>query len=129
MLIVVGALVVAWLAFVLFVAIAKPDDTTLRGALRLLPDIVRLVRRLVADRSIPRRTRWLVWVLLVYLVSPIDIIPDFIPVVGYADDAIITSLVLRHVIRTAGMPKVAEHWPGSPEGLDTLQVLLRLPAA
>ena len=128
-LIVVGALVAAWLAFVLFVAIAKPDDTRLRDALRLLPDIVRLVRRLVADRSIPRRTRWLVWILLVYLVSPIDLIPDFIPVVGYADDAIITSLVLRHVIRTAGMAKVAELWPGTPEGLDALQRLLRLPGA
>ena len=126
-LIVVGAIVAAWLAFVLFIAIVKPDDTRLRDALRLLPDIVRLVRRLVADRSIPRRTRWLVWILLGYLVSPIDIVPDFIPVVGYADDAIITSLVLRHVIRTAGMAKVAEHWPGTPEGLDALQRLLRLP--
>jgi uncharacterized membrane protein YkvA (DUF1232 family) len=125
--VVVGAIVAAWLAFVLFVAIAKPDDTSLRDALRLLPDIVRLVRRLVADRSIPRRTRWLVWFLLGYLVLPIDIVPDFIPVVGYADDAIITSLVLRHVIRTAGLPKVAEHWPGSPEGLAALQRLLRLP--
>ena len=60
LLIVVGALVAVWLAFVLFVATAKPDDTSLRDALRLLPDIVRLVRRLVADRTIPRRTRWLI---------------------------------------------------------------------
>ena len=126
-LIVVGAIVAAWVAFVLFVAIAKPDDTSLGDALRLLPDVVRLVRRLVADRSIPRRTRWLVWILLAYLVSPVDLVPDFVPVVGYADDAIITSFVLRHVIRTAGMPKVAEHWPGSPEGLIALQRLLRLP--
>ncbi len=128
-LILVGAMVVAWLAFVVFVAIAKPDDTSVHGALRLLPDIVRLVRRLVADRSIPRRTRWLVWALLAYLVSPIDLIPDFVPVVGYADDAIITSLVLRHVIRKSGMEKVAEHWPGSLDGLATLQRLLRLPNA
>lgn len=127
LLIVVGALVAVWLAFVLFVAIAKPDDTSLRDALRLLPDIVRLVRRLVADRTIPRRTRWLIWALLVYLVLPIDLIPDFVPVLGYADDAIIASLVLRRVIRRAGMAKVEEHWPGTPEGLDSLQRLLRLP--
>jgi uncharacterized membrane protein YkvA (DUF1232 family) len=127
-LIVVIAIVAAWLVFVLFVALAKPDDTTLRDALRLLPDIVRLVRRLVADREIPRRTRWLVWFLLGYLVLPIDLVPDFIPVLGYADDAVITSLVLRHVIRTAGIAKVAEHWPGTPDGLATLQRLLRLPS-
>jgi uncharacterized membrane protein YkvA (DUF1232 family) len=127
LLIVALAIVVAWLAFVAFVAILKPDDTTLRDALRLLPDIVRLVRRLVADPEIPRRTRWLVWFLLGYLVLPIDLVPDFIPVLGYADDAVITSLVLRHVIRQAGMAKVDEHWPGSPEGLTALQRLLRLP--
>jgi uncharacterized membrane protein YkvA (DUF1232 family) len=127
LLIVVGALVAVWLAFVLFVAIAKPDDTSLRDALRLLPDIVRLVRRLVGDRTIPRRPRWLVWALLVYLVLPIDLIPDFVPVLGYADDAIITALVLRHVVRRAGMAKVEEHWPGTPEGLVALQRLLRLP--
>jgi len=127
-LIVLVAIVAAWLVFVLFVALAKPDDTTLRDALRLLPDIVRLVRRLVADHEIPRRTRWLVWFLLGYLVLPIDIIPDFLPGVGYADDAVITSLVLRHVIRTAGAAKVGEHWPGTPDGLATLQKLLRLPS-
>jgi uncharacterized membrane protein YkvA (DUF1232 family) len=129
LLVVVGALVALWLAFLVFVAIAKPDDTNLRDTLRLLPDIVRLVRRLVADRSIPRRTRWLVWALLAYLVSPIDVIPDFVPVLGYADDAIITSLVLRHVIRRAGTAKVAENWPGTQEGLVVLQRLLRLPDA
>ena len=129
LLIVVGALVALWLTFVLFVAIAKPDDTTVRDALRLLPDVVRLVRRLVADRTIPRRTRWLVWALLAYLVLPIDLIPDFVPVLGYADDAIITSLVLRHVIRRAGVAKVAEHWPGTPDGLVALQRLLRLPGS
>ena len=129
LLIVVGVLVAVWLAFVLFVAIAKPDDTSVRDALRLLPDIVRLVRRLVADRTIPRRTRWPVWALLAYLVFPIDLIPDFVPVLGYADDVIITSLVLRYVIRRAGMAKVEEHWPGTPEGLAALQRLLRLPGS
>jgi uncharacterized membrane protein YkvA (DUF1232 family) len=127
--IVVGALVVLWLAFVLFVALAKPDDVSVREALRLLPDVVRLVRRLVADRAISRRTRWLVWVLLAYLVFPIDLIPDFVPGLGYADDAIITLLVLRHVIRRAGMAKVDEHWPGTPDGLAALQRLLRLPSS
>ena len=128
-LVVLGALVAVWLAFLLFVAIAKPDDTRLRDAVRLLPDVVRLVRRIVADPAIPRRTRWLVWALLAYLVVPIDLIPDFVPGLGYADDVIVTSLVLRYVIRRAGMAKVEERWPGTPEGLDALRRLLRLRAA
>jgi uncharacterized membrane protein YkvA (DUF1232 family) len=116
-----------WLAFVAFVFVVRPDQTSVRDALRLLPDTVRLVRNLATDRGSPRRTRWLVWVLLAYLVSPIDLIPDFIPVVGFADDVIISSFVLRHVIRRAGPEKLDEHWPGSRPGLATLRKLLRLP--
>lgn len=115
-----------WLAFIMFVWLIRPDNTSLGDATRLLPDTLRLVRRLSADRSIPRATRWWVWVLLVYLASPIDLVPDFIPVIGYADDAIITSFVLRHVIARAGAPKLREHWPGSEEGLSTLMRILRL---
>ena len=64
-------------------------------------------------RTIPRRTRALVWLLLAYLAVPIDIVPDFIPVIGYADDAIITSLVLRHVLRRAGHDKL--RWSNTHE--------------
>ena len=128
-LIVAAAFVALWLAFIAFVFIARPDDASLRDAVRLLPDTLRLIRRIAGDRTIPRRTRALVWLLLVYLAVPIDIVPDFIPVIGYADDAIITSLVLRHVLRRAGHDKLRGHWPGSPEGLSTLTRLLRLPEA
>jgi uncharacterized membrane protein YkvA (DUF1232 family) len=125
--IVAACLVVAWLAFVAFVFVVRPDEASLRDATRLLPDTLRLVRRLAADRMIPRRTRWLVWLLLVYLVSPLDLVPDFVPVIGLADDAIITAFVLRHVIRRAGPGKLQQHWPGSTDGLATLTRLLRLP--
>ncbi|MDQ6854315.1 MAG: DUF1232 domain-containing protein [Actinomycetota bacterium] len=57
---------------------------------------------------------------------PIDLIPDFLPVVGYADDAILTALVLHRLLRTAGPTKLAEHWPGTPEGLATLTQMLHL---
>jgi uncharacterized membrane protein YkvA (DUF1232 family) len=78
--------------------------------------------------AIPRSTRWWIWALLIYLAVPIDLVPDFVPVIGYADDAIITSFVLRHVIARAGPAKLTEHWPGSPEGLAALMRLLRLRA-
>jgi uncharacterized membrane protein YkvA (DUF1232 family) len=123
-----AVLVGVWLCFVAFVFIVRPDRTSLRDAVRLLPDTLRLVKRLSTDRELPRRTRAVVWVLLVYLASPIDLVPDFIPIIGYADDAVITSFVLRHVMRRAGPAKLREHWPGSDDGLATLTRLLRLSA-
>jgi len=132
--VVAGTLVVVWLVFVAFVVVAGRRRSGVafvspQGALRLLPDTVRLVRGLCRDDAIPRRTRWLVFVLLAYLVSPIDIIPDFVPVIGFADDVVITSLVLRHVIRRSGSAALERHWPGSPEGLAALRSLLRLGGA
>jgi uncharacterized membrane protein YkvA (DUF1232 family) len=125
-LVAVGTVVVLWIALVAFVAIARPDETSVRDALRLLPDTVRTLRRLASDRTVPRGARWLVWALLGYLASPIDLIPDFLPVIGYADDAIVTSFVLRRVLARAGADKLDEHWAGGPEGLAALRRLLRL---
>ncbi len=127
-LVVAAVLVAMWLAFIVWVWLIRPDGSSLSDATRLLPDTLRLVRRLAADRSLPKSTQWWIWVLLIYLASPIDLVPDFVPVIGYADDAIITSFVLRHVIARSGPDKLSEHWPGSPEGLTTLVRLLRIRA-
>lgn len=123
-----GALVVVWLLLVAVFFAARPKDTNVRDALRLLPDTLRLVKRLATDRTIPLRTRLPVWLLLAYLVSPIDIVPDFVPVIGYADDVIISSLVLRHFVGRVGPDKLVEHWPGTADGLDTVRRVLRVPA-
>ena len=125
----VASLTIAWIVLLVVAFAFRPDRASIPDLLRLLPDTVRLVRRLTKDRTLPRATRWSVWMLLAYLVSPIDLIPDFVPVVGYADDVIITSIVLRRLVRRAGPEKLREHWPGSPEGLAQLQRLLRLPAS
>jgi uncharacterized membrane protein YkvA (DUF1232 family) len=58
--------------------------------------------------------------LLAYLASPIDLVPDFIPVAGYADDAIIVAAVLRSVARHAGVQAVERHWPGTRDGFAAL---------
>jgi uncharacterized membrane protein YkvA (DUF1232 family) len=121
-----GALAVLWLVVVAVLIAARPDGDSIREAVRLLPDTLRLIKRLATDRTIPFGTRLPIYLLLVYLASPIDLIPDFIPVIGYADDAVVTSVVLRWLIRRAGAGKVTEHWPGTPEGLARLQRLLRL---
>jgi uncharacterized membrane protein YkvA (DUF1232 family) len=107
----------------------RPRGNLLREALRLLPDLLRLARRLAADRATPRAARVRLWLLLGYLAVPIDIVPDFVPVLGYADDAIIVSLVLRSVVRSAGAPAVQRHWPGTDDGLAALRRLTRLQPA
>jgi uncharacterized membrane protein YkvA (DUF1232 family) len=100
-----------------------PDTVSMRAALRLLPDLIRLIRRLAADDNLPNGVRVRLLLLLIYLASPIDLVPDFVPVVGYADDAIIVALVLRSVVRRVGPDALDHHWPGTPAGL---QVIRRL---
>lgn len=123
---VVAGLVLLWVVLVGVLWVTKPDETTVREALRLLPDVVRLVSRLARDPAVPRRVRLVLVVLLVYLVSPIDLVPDFVPVLGYADDAVVVALTLRWVVRHAGIDVVADRWPGTPQGLDAVRRLARV---
>jgi uncharacterized membrane protein YkvA (DUF1232 family) len=90
---------------------------------RFLPDCLVLFRRLLADPRVPRRHKALLGVLVGYLAMPIDLVPDFIPVLGQLDDALVVALVLRRVLRASGEALVREHRPG-PES--TLAVLRRL---
>jgi uncharacterized membrane protein YkvA (DUF1232 family) len=120
--IVLGAgigLVVVWLALIVALLLAgrRYERPSLGEMLRLLPDLLRLLKRLAGDKSLPGGVRVRLWLLLAYLAVPIDLIPDFIPVIGYADDAIIVALALRSVARRAGLPALQRHWPGSPAGL------------
>jgi uncharacterized membrane protein YkvA (DUF1232 family) len=98
----------------------RPKGSLLGEALRLLPDLFRLLPRLAGDPNVRRAARVRLWLLLGYLAIPIDLVPDFVPVLGYADDAIIVSLVLRSVARRAGAPVVRRHWPGTDDGLAAL---------
>ena len=99
------------------------DPARLRDVMRLVPDVVRLIQRLARDDTLPRGVRWRLSALLVYLVLPIDLVPDFIPVIGYADDAVVVALALRSVVRAAGPAAIERHWPGSPEGLRVVERL------
>ncbi|MGH3885208.1 MAG: YkvA family protein [Pseudonocardiaceae bacterium] len=123
---ILGALLLAWLALVLTLITVRPRGGLLREALRLLPDVLRLVRRLAVDKSLPRGVRVRLTLLLVYLALPIDLIPDFIPVLGYADDAIIVTAVLRGVVRRAGLDAVRAHWSGTDDGFTALARLTGL---
>jgi uncharacterized membrane protein YkvA (DUF1232 family) len=124
-----AALLLAWAALVVALVLARPRGALLTEALRLLPDVLRLIRRLAADPDLPRGVRIRLGALLVYLAVPIDLIPDFIPVLGYADDAIIVTAVLRSVVRRAGIGAVRAHWPGTDDGFAALARLTGLPGA
>jgi uncharacterized membrane protein YkvA (DUF1232 family) len=117
---VAAGLLLAWVALIAALVIMRPRGGLLREALRLLPDVLRLLPRLAADRSLPRGVRVRLALLLAYLASPIDLVPDFIPVVGYADDAIIVAAVFRSVVRRAGARAIQRHWPGTEDGFAAL---------
>ena len=89
---------------------------------------MRLLKRLATDRTVSMGVRIWLGLLLVYLLSPIDLIPDFIPVLGYADDALVVAIALRFATRRAGAPAVPRHWPGTPDGLAAVLRLAGLPA-
>ena len=121
---VLGGLLLLWLVLLVVLWKAAPEQTRLRDALRLLPDVIRLVKRLAGDRSLSRGVRVRLLLLLAYLAFPLDLVPDFIPVLGYADDAIVVVLVLRSVARSAGPQALERHWPGTPDGLAAVRQLV-----
>ena len=91
----------------------------------LLPNLVALFKGLSREPRVPRKSKVLLVVGVVWFASPIDLIPEFIPVLGPLDDAVVAALILRHILRKAGKEVVAEHWRGDPA---TLNRLLRLSA-
>jgi uncharacterized membrane protein YkvA (DUF1232 family) len=126
---VVAALILVWPALAAALWLLRPDKVGVQDMLRLLPDVLRLLKRLAVDPEMPRRIRVALIALLAFIASPIDLIPDFIPVLGIADDVIITALVLRWITRTAGPEALTAHWPGTPDGLAALRRLCGLPEA
>ena len=121
-----SGLLLLWGALVIALWVARPDELRVRDAIRLLPDLVRMLRRLADDDRLPRGVRVRLWLLLGYLALPIDLVPDVIPVIGYADDAVIVALALRSVTRVAGAAALDRHWPGTPEGLRAVRRLAGL---
>lgn len=121
-LVAVGVCLILYLSLIVALVAAgrRRDARALAG---FVPDCVVLFRRLLADDRVPRRRKLALLALMAYLATPIDLIPDFIPVAGQLDDAIAVALVLRFVLRGAGPELLREHWPGPDASLD---VLLRI---
>jgi uncharacterized membrane protein YkvA (DUF1232 family) len=110
-----------YLAVVLaFVLAGRREDA--RALAGFVPDSVVLFSRLLRDERLPRRHKLLVAALIPYLAFPVDLIPDFVPVAGQLDDAVLVAFVLRRIAR-ASPDLIREHWPGPPS---SLRVVLRL---
>ena len=115
-LIVVGAALALYALAILALVLAGRRAHAVAIA-RLIPDALVLVKRLAQDERVPRRTRWMLAGVALYLVMPVDLVPDFVPVAGQLDDALVVGLAIRAVLRAAGPDVLADRWPGPPEGL------------
>jgi uncharacterized membrane protein YkvA (DUF1232 family) len=124
-----AALIVVGLyaAFVLAL-MAAGRRSQARAVAGFVPDCIVLIKRLIADGRVPRSRKLPLVLLTGYLLSPIDLVPDFIPVAGQLDDAILVALALRFLTRSSGPDLVREHWPGPPESLRTVLRLAGAPS-
>jgi len=97
--------------------------TAAKEVAAFLPNLARLFKGLIGDSRVPRSSKALLIFGAAWITSPIDLIPEFIPVLGPLDDAVVAALILRRVLKRAGADVVADHWRGDPA---TLERLLRL---
>ena len=98
----------------------RPRGVPLGEVVRVIPDVVRLVRALIGDPVVPLPVKVALVSLMVWLLSPIDLIPEFIPVLGPVDDAVMAVLVLRYVRRRLGIEALQSRWAGTPQGFALL---------
>jgi uncharacterized membrane protein YkvA (DUF1232 family) len=124
-LIVLAILLALYAAFVLVLLISGRRRQA-RAFAGFVPDCAILFKRLATDPGVPRSRKVALLLSAAYLALPFDLVPDFIPVAGQLDDAILVALVLRSLIRGAGTEVVRRHWPGPDE---SLHALLRLAGA
>ena len=117
-----GAALVLYGLLVVWLIVAGRTEAV-RAVAGFVPDCVVLFRRLLADDRVPRRKKLVLAALVPYLVLPFDLVPDFIPVAGYLDDAVVVAFVLRYALHGSGPELIEQHWPGPGS---SLEVVLRL---
>ncbi|MBM3220613.1 MAG: DUF1232 domain-containing protein [Candidatus Rokubacteria bacterium] len=108
---------------------ARGREPSLKALLRALPDIGRLIARLVADPVLPRTAKIALGAAALYLLSPVDLIPDLIPFLGYADDVLLAAIVVDGILNYVDRALVLKYWPGSAESLDRVARAARVLAA
>jgi uncharacterized membrane protein YkvA (DUF1232 family) len=117
---IIVALVAVWAAFLVLFFALRPKGVSVREIVGVIPDVLRLLRSVVSDGSAPLDVRLVLVGLMAWIVSPIDLIPEFIPVLGPLDDVVVAVVAMRYVRRRVGMEDLRRRWAGTPEGFALL---------
>ena len=113
-------LVALWVLLLILFWALRPKGVPVRELLRVIPDVLRLLRSIIGDRSAPPDVRLVLVGLLAWIVSPIDLIPEFIPVLGPIDDVVVAVVAMRYVRRRVGIEDLRRRWTGTDEGFALL---------
>lgn len=109
-----------WVILLLLFWALRPKNVSVRDLLGLIPDVLRLLRSVIGDPSAPPDVRLVLVGLLAWIVSPIDLIPEFIPVLGPIDDVVVAVIAMRYVRRRVGVEDLRRRWTGSDDGFTLL---------
>lgn len=100
-----------------------PPPPRWREAVMAVPNLAKLLTRLMKDPRVSRRSKILAMGTVAYVVSPIDLLPDVIPLVGQVDDIILLVFALNHLVRNSGEHVIREHWDGDRDVLEVIRML------
>jgi len=114
-------LVALWALLIMVLWLLRPKGLALSEVIRVVPAVLRLLRSIITDSNAPKDVRLVIGLLFVWIISPIDLIPEFIPVIGPFDDVVVAILALRYVRRRLGIDDLRQRWSGSAEGLALLE--------
>jgi uncharacterized membrane protein YkvA (DUF1232 family) len=113
---VLAGLALLWVALLIVFWFLRPRGVPAREIVKVVPDVLRLLRALLVDPAVPLDVRLVLVGLLAWILSPIDLIPEFIPVLGPLDDVVVAVVAMRYVRRRLGVDELRARWAGSPDG-------------
>jgi len=117
---IIGGLIALWAILLVLFWARRPKGVPARELLAVVPDVVRLVRSIIGDRTAPIEVRVALVGLLAWIVSPIDLIPEFIPVLGPLDDVVVAVVAMRYARRRLGVENLRQRWVGTDDGFALL---------